>query len=171
MDMAAITRISLEEYFQMYFEGECELVNGELRPKPAGAEPHSRIQARLVRFLMRFEQSGAQALPELNLRFRNNTVLIPDVVFTRPRQRLDRYGSIGSPPLLCIEVLFPSQSFAALYEKCLRYLRWGVPYCWIIDPVKQLVWQIERDEAPREAPPSGSLHAGEIEIKLVELFQ
>ena len=97
-------------------------------------------------------------------------MLIPDLVFKLPSQTYNERDVLNTPPLLCIEVISPSQSFNELYEKCRRYLRWGVLYCWILDPVRHLAWQIEADEMPREIFADGSLRAGEIEIKLADLF-
>lgn len=171
MGMAASTRVSLEEYFQTHYEPECELIEGELRPKPMPTGHHSQMQAKLMKLLWPHEPLGhGEALPELTLLLPDESVLIPDLVFALPGQRFDEHDVLNTPPLVCIEIISPSQSFGELYEKCRRYLRWGVPYCWIIDPVRHLAWQIEADEMPREIPANGSLRAGEIEIKLAELF-
>lgn len=168
--MAAGTKISLEEYFHTRFEGECELVDGELRPKPMGTDDHSRIQGRIFSSLMRREQAGrGEARVELSLRL-GEIVLIPDIVFLRAGQQPDQYRVYDTPPLLCVEVLSPSQGFGELYNKCLRYLHWGVQHCWIIDPLKRLAWQIDSDEYPHELPADGSLRAGEMEVKLSELW-
>jgi Uma2 family endonuclease len=171
MGMATSTRVSLEEYFRTHYEPECELIDGELRPKPMPTGHHSRMQAELIGLLRAHQQRGrGEVLPELSLLLPGEAVLIPDVVFSRPGQTFDEHDVLDTPPLLCIEVMSPSQSFSEVYEKCRRYLRWGVPYCWIIDPVRHLAWQIEADEMPREIPADGSLRAGEIEVKLADLF-
>jgi Uma2 family endonuclease len=171
MGMATTTRISLEEYFRTHYEPECELIDGELRPKPMPTGHHSWIQVRLIKLLLADEQLGrGRVWSELSLLLPGEAVLIPDVAFSRPGQRFDEHDVLNTPPLLCIEAISPSQSFNELYEKCRRYLRWGVPYCWIIDPVRRLAWQIEADEMPREILADGSLRAGEIEVKLAELF-
>jgi Uma2 family endonuclease len=171
MGMATSTRVSLEEYFRTHYEPECELIDGELRPKPMPTTHHSRMEGRLRDLLRPYEQLGlGEALPELSLLLPGEAVLIPDFVFSRLGQSVDEHDVFDTPPLLCIEVISPSQSFNELYAKCRRYLRWGVPYCWIIDPVRRLAWQLEADEMPREILADGSLRAGEIEVKLADLF-
>lgn len=171
MGMATSTRLSLEEYFRAHYEGECELVNGELRPKPMGTGPHARVQARLRDALRRFEEAGhGEALPEMSLHLPNGNVLIPDVLFSAKNQTFNARGIFDTPPVLCIEILSPSQSFAESHNKCLDYLRWGVACCWIIDPVNRMAWQIEQDEVPREIVENGSLQAGLIAVRLSELF-
>jgi len=112
MTMAASTRISLEQYFRTHVEGECELVDGELRPKPAGTLDHSRIQARLRDALRRYEQAGrGEAIAEMSLRM-NDTVLIPGFVFSRPGQEPDEYRVFNTPAQLCVEIISPSQTFS-----------------------------------------------------------
>src|SRR5882757_4249888 len=117
--MAASTRISLEQYFRTHVEGECELVNGELRRKPVGTLDHSRVQARLRDALRRYEQAGkGEAIAEMSLRM-DETVLIPDFVFSQAGQEPDEYRVFNTPPQLCVEIISPSQSFGGLYTKCL----------------------------------------------------
>jgi Uma2 family endonuclease len=171
MGMATSTRVSLEEYFRTHYEPECELIDGELRPKPMPTGHHSSTQVELIVLLRAQEQLGrGRVWSELSLLLPSQAVLIPDVVFSRPGQRFDEHDVLNTPPLLCIEIISPSQSFRELYDKCISYLRWGVPYCWIIDPVRHLAWQIEVDEMPREIFSGGSLRAGDIEVKLADLF-
>ena len=133
---------------------------------------HSLMQCQLIVRLRACEQTGhGRVLPELSLLLPGEVVLIPDIVFSRPNQPFDEHDVLNTPPLLCVEVVSPSQSFSEMYQKCLSYLRWGVPYCWIIDPVKRLAWQIEADQLPREIPSGGLLRAGDIEVKLADLFR
>lgn len=129
------------------------------------------MQARLRDALRRFEQAGhGEALPEMSLHLPNGDVLIPDVLFSAKNQTFNAQGIFDTPPVLCIEILSPSQPFAELHNKCRAYLRWGVACCWIIDPVKRMAWQIEPDEASREIAENGTLQAGVIAVCLSELF-
>jgi Uma2 family endonuclease len=172
MDMATSARLSLEDYFRAHYQGQCEFVDGELRPKPMGTGPHARVQARLRDALRRFEQAGqGEALPEMSLWLPNGDILIPDILFSAKGQAFNEQGIFDTPPVLCIEIISPSQSFAELHDKCRRYLRWGVASCWVIDPVKRTAWQIDQDEAPREIATNGSLRAGTVAVSLSQLFQ
>src|SRR5436305_1434514 len=115
--MATSTRISLEEYFRTHYEPECELINGELRPKPMPTGPHSEMQAQLQRLLWPYEQLGqGKVLPELTLLLADESVLIPDLVFRRRGQTYDQNQVLNTPPMLCVEITSPSQSFSELYD-------------------------------------------------------
>jgi Uma2 family endonuclease len=169
--MAAGTRISLEQYFRTPTDGECELLDGELRPKPMGTLDRSRVQARLRDALRPYEEAGrGEAIAEMSLRM-GETVLIPDFLFSQPDQQTDVNRVFDTPPQLCIESISPSQSFSEIYTKCLRYLRWGVAHCWIIDPIRRLAWQMDASELPREILPADSLRAAGIEVKLADLYK
>ena len=54
------------------------------------------------------------------------------------------------PPLLCIEVVSPSQLPAEMLAKCERYHGYGVPFCWVVDPVAHRAWEYHRGAGPRE---------------------
>jgi Uma2 family endonuclease len=108
------------------------------------------------------------ALPELTVRLRDAEWLVSDVVITR-RDRLERpYPT--KPVHVCIEILSPEDRFSKIITKLEDYFAWGVPFCWIIDPVKQRAWTVEPDGKPNEVAAGGSLRADEIEIKLADVF-
>jgi Uma2 family endonuclease len=105
---------------------------------------------------------------ELAIR-RGEDVRIPDLVFAAPEARFEK-GILIDPPLLCIEILSPSQRPSELFAKCEAYHSWGVPYCWIVDPIKKLAWEYHSEAPLKLLAPDASLQAGEISVGLSELF-
>ncbi|MGH9581465.1 MAG: Uma2 family endonuclease [Bryobacteraceae bacterium] len=71
------------------------------------------------------------------------------------------------PPLLCVEILSPSDRFSATLAKMERYRAFGVEACWIVDPVKKLAWA-GADGRPSEE--HDTLRAAEIEVPIPALF-
>jgi len=55
-----------------------------------------------------------------------------------------------------------------MLAKCEEYHTWGVPFCWVIDPVKRTAWEYHAAQEPARA--TATLHAGEISLSLKELF-
>lgn len=176
--MAAITNpapeapVSVKEYIARFVEGNekpaCEYVDGELFPKPMATKNHSKAQANIIRarWPERFDP-----LPELSTRLREKQFYIPDIAIedkTKPIQ--GRYPGPNDPVPLCIEILSPPDRVAKLFAKCEEYHRWGVPYCWIIDPDRRKAWEyFPDDREPRVA--ETHLTAGEIVLPLAEVFK
>ena len=168
--MATALRTSVEEYLRSHYEPECELISGELIQKPMGTREHTRMARRLEQILARYEQKGlGEVLRELSV-LKGDDVRIPDVVFAQTGVRFEN-GILVQPPLLCVEVLSPSQRPSELFAKCEAYHAWGVPYCWIVDPVKKLAWEYHRDAPVQLISEASSLQAGEIAVALSELFE
>ena len=82
--MATAVHLTLAEYLLRNDEPECELIGGDLVPKPRGTLDHMQMEKRLSRLLEWFELRGmGQAVWELS--FRNGgEVRIPDVAFLPP---------------------------------------------------------------------------------------
>lgn len=167
--MAAATRVSIDEYLRTDYEPECELIDGNLIPKPMGTREHMRMEKVLLRLLAKWEQSGlGEAIQELSFRF-GEDVRVPDFVFVRTGARFER-GILLDPPLLCVEILSLSQRPSELFAKCETYHSWGVPYCWVIDPIGRVAWEYHKDSPVRMLGPTEELRAGEIAVALDDLF-
>jgi len=58
-----------------------------------------------------------------------------------------------------------------MLAKCELYHAWGVPFCWVINPEKQIAWQYHSGGEPVHVDRNGTLAAaGELSIRLEELF-
>ena len=164
--MATVARISIDEYLRSHYEPECELIEGELQQKPMGTVERMSVERALILALHKYEHVG-RALPELSIRISENTVLIPDFAFVR--HPVPSSGILEKPPLLCVEVLSPSDRFSATLAKMERYRAFGVEHCWIIDPMKKTAWTVSSDGRPHEE--REMLRAGELEVALSALFE
>lgn len=73
---------------------------------------------------------------------------VPDVCVyagENPREQIFR-----TPPFICIEVLSPEDRMNRVQERIDDYLKFGVPYVWLIDPRSRRVW-IHTKGGSREA--------------------
>lgn len=168
--MATVVGVSLEEYLRTDYEPECELIGGGLFPKPMGTLQHRETERWIERLMERYERMGlGRTVHELSIR-KGDDVLVPDVVFVRSGARYER-GILMDPPLLCVEILSPSQRLSVLFAKCEMYHTWGVPYCWVADPIGKLAWEYHQGAPVRLLSEEESLTAGEIKIAMRELFR
>jgi Uma2 family endonuclease len=140
--------LSVDEYLDRSFDPKCELLGGETRPKPLGTGKHSKMQRRLLR-LLEAEFGEGRVEFELSVRI-GDEVPVPDLVVLKTHNPPMYRDVLDEPPLLCIEVVSPSQLPAEMLAKCARYHDFGVPFCWVVDPVTRRAWECHRGVEPRE---------------------
>lgn len=138
-----------------------EYRDGEVTQKSMPTKFHSLVQLALQLLLMR---QGVRAMQELTVRVSASRFLVPDVCVGE-----DFEGPYPTEPrLLCCEVLSPDDRLGAMLSKCEEYHTWGVPYCWVVDPVKRSAWEYHAGGEPKRV--ADELVAGDLKVKLVELF-
>lgn len=162
--MATATHVPVEEYLQTSYEPNCEYIDGVLRPKAMGTTKHGALQMELGYLL---KQLGYKVVAELTVRISATKYLIPDVA--ADKYIADPYPD--RPVLLCVEILSPGDRPGSMLAKCEEYHAWGVPYCWVLDPVKELAWEYHNGGFPDQRPSNESLRAGEIQIPVSNLFR
>src|SRR5450631_357602 len=163
--MSTTAPMPVHEYLLLTQKPYCEYKDGIVSPKAMPTKFHALIQYTLL-ILLRGQ--GVQPLPELTVRISPTHYLVPDVCVAD-----DFPGPYPTEPvLLCCEILSPEDRLGAMLNKCEEYHAWGVPYCWIIDPVKRTAWEYHSGGEPVRA--DAALHAGkmagEISVSLDELF-
>jgi Uma2 family endonuclease len=151
------------------YEPECEYVDGELIPKAIGTNDHSELQSRLAYLLYRYREANVcRVATEQLLRLRERVVLIPDLCLLAYDH--GQHGLITKPPLLCIEILSPSDRFSYTLKKCDEYLRWGVPACWICEPEERKAWFYDVTGL-HSMPADGVLRTGGIELAMANVWE
>jgi Uma2 family endonuclease len=161
MDMSTTALVPVEEYLRYSEKPNCEYRDGVLYPKAMPTKLHSIIQRVLLTLLAK---QGVQAFPELTVRVSPTRYLVPDVAVAG-----DFPGPYPTEPvLLCCEILSPEDRLGAMLGKCEEYHAWGVPFCWVIDPVKRTAWEYHSASEPARA--TATLRAGELAVELEELF-
>ena len=159
--MAAGTLVSVEDYLKYTGKPNCEYIDGVMRPKAMGTKRHGVIQGRLFTLLSRY---GVEAAVELTVRLTPSRYLVPDVVADPAIE--DPYPT--RPVMLCVEILSPADHLGEMLAKCEEYHAWGVPYCWVIDPIKQTGWEYHANGEPFKV--ESALHAGNLTVNLADLF-
>ena len=159
--MSSTTLVPVEEYLRSSEKPNCEYKDGVLYPKALPTKFHSMIQRVL---LMLLSKRGVEAYPELTVQIAPNRYLVPDIAVAG-----DFPGPYPTEPvLLCCEMLSPEDRLGAMLGKCEEYHAWGVPFCWVIDPVKRTAWEYHSLAEPVRV--AATLRAGELSVNLEELF-
>lgn len=157
------TLVSVEEFLKQSAKPACEYLDGVLHQKPVPTKLHALVQFLLVTLLRR---QGVEALAEVTVRLSETRFLVPDVIADVRIQ--DPYPT--APVRLCAEVLSPEDRLSAAFAKCEEYHAWGVPYCWVVDPVKRTGWEYHAGLDPVRVEAGGSLRAGALSVEMTELF-
>ena len=176
--MAAITHTPLapaEEYISRFVEGgekpTCEYVDGVLLPKSMGTKKHSQVQANIAKLIGSRYDEILNPLPELTTRLREGQFYVPDLAvedLAKPIQ--GRYPGPHDPVLLCVEIVSPPDRVGKLFGKSEEYHKWGVPYCWVIDPERKMAWEYFPDD-PEPRKVEEMLTAGPIQLTLDDVFR
>ena len=159
--MSTLALVPVEIYLRLTEKPHREYRDGVLYPKAMPTKFHSITQRVLTRLL---ENQGAASFPELTLCLSPSKYLIPDVAVAG-----DFPGPYPTEAVrLCCEILSPEDRLGTMLAKCEEYHAWGVPFCWVIDPVKRAAWQYDSGGEPVRA--SDALRAGDLTVNLGELF-
>jgi Uma2 family endonuclease len=161
MIMSAAALIAVEDYLRLTDKPICEYREGALYRKPMPTKFHGVLEFVLVAMLRKL---GLDAVAEVTVRLSPTKYLVPDVIAAPVIQ--SPYPT--EPVLICCEILSPEDRVGTMLAKCEEYHTWGVPYCWVIDPVKRTAWEYHAAEEPARA--TATLRAGEIAVSLKELF-
>jgi Uma2 family endonuclease len=159
--MGSTTLVPVEEYLRYSEKPNCEYREGVLYPKPMPTTFHGLLEFMLVVMLRRL---GLQAAPEVTVRLSPTKYLVPDVI-AAPVLR----GPYPTEPvLLSCEILSPEDRLGTMLATCEEYHAWGVPFCWVIDPVKRTAWEYHSAAEPVRV--TSTLRADELSVSLEELF-
>ena len=159
--MGSTTLVPVEEYLRYSEKPNCEYREGVVYPKPMPTTFHGLLEFMLVVMLRRL---GLQAAPEVTVRLSPTKYLVADVIAApvlRGPYPID-------PVLLCCEILSPEDRLGTMLARCEEYHAWGVPFCWVIDPVKRTAWEYHSAAEPMRV--TSTLRANEFSVNLEELF-
>jgi Uma2 family endonuclease len=131
--MGAATLVSVPDYLSTSYSPDREYIDGRIVERNLGEKTHSAIQRNLILYFgMRRKELGIQVYPEQRVQVSATRFRIPDVTVVKDSQF---QGEIfTAPPRFCIEILSEDETMEHMQEKIDDYLRFGVPYIWIINP-------------------------------------
>jgi Uma2 family endonuclease len=166
--MAAGTLVSVEEYLNTTYRPDCDYIDGEVLERNVGEFGHGRLQGLIVAWLLgRESRWRIKTAVEVRLNVGARRYRIPDVIVLSADAPYEKV--VITPPLVCIEILSPSDTLNGIWDRTQDYLAIGVPVCWIIDPKSRRGW-VTTSAGLVEAK-DGILRAGEIEMPLADVLE
>ncbi len=157
MSTSAPTRlVTAEQFVELNFDGPVELVRGEVvemtRPDQVHGSVCSEIAFAITAWAKRSNAGRVTTNDSGILTERDpDTLRGADVAFFAmsqlPGGKLPR-GLTSLKPVLCVEVLSPSNSWTEMRRKIEEYLAVGVREVWIVDPEARTVETFRSDAPP-----------------------
>lgn len=162
--------LSIDEYLSTDYEPDADYVDGHIEERNLGETDHARLQGRLLVLLsLRAEDFGFLALPEVRVQVAATRFRVPDVCVVREDGADEPI--IKRPPLLCLEVLSPRDSLAAMRRRAQDYFDMGVPEVWIFDPQTRTAYVCTAESMTEQAEGILRLTGTEIELSIAEVFK
>jgi len=165
--MATGELVSVQQYLSTSYRPDCDYVDGVVVERNLGERDHSRLQMALsAYFYNRRKEWGISVFPEQRVQVSPTRFRVPDVCVVKgePTEQI-----FHTPPFICIEILSPEDRLPQMHQRVQDYLKFGVPYVWILDPATCKAYRstsdglIEISELQTENP--------EITVPLTALFE
>ena len=143
------------EYARLPDDGNrYEVIDGEVLVTPAPTPHHQKVILRLAVMLIEYieGQGLGWVVQDVDLLFVSGQFLRPDILVVPADGRAgitDRGVEIA--PAIVIEVLSPSSRTTDRVKKPRRYLEFGVPAYWVVDPFDGEIWIWDTESGP-DAP-------------------
>ena len=130
--MSTGTVVPVSEYLATSYRPDCEYVDGELLARNVGEWDHSRLQTLLSSYFRnREKQWRILVVVEQRVQVKPTRFRVPDIsVLLEPPAG----PIIDIPPLICIEILSPSDRMNEMQERIDDYIAFGVRYVWLLHP-------------------------------------
>jgi Uma2 family endonuclease len=161
--MATTTGISLEEYLQTSYKPDREYIDGVLKEKPVVGFAHGELQSILAAWFREHRKVwNIRCAVETRTQVTSERVRLPDFVVVSDAVYVS--GALSEPPLIAIEVLSPTDSYADLRARAEDLTRMGVRNIWLLDPASR-TGEVWRDDHWQPAG-SGRMEAVESPIFL-----
>jgi Uma2 family endonuclease len=134
--MATAALIPVSEYLQTTYRPDRDYVDGELKERNVGEQPHGDLQMILGTIFRNNRLTwGVRPLGDTRVQVTPTRYRIPDICVVRNTDPKD--AIIRFVPLLCIEILSKDDRLIELQERVDDYAQMGVEKIWAIDPWKR----------------------------------
>jgi Uma2 family endonuclease len=161
--------VPVEEYLRTTYDPDCDYVDGEVLERNLGERDHSTLQRELILFFgNRQKKWKVFVFPEQRVQVSPTRFRVPDICVyagEEPQAQIFR-----TPPFICIEILSPEDRWERIQEKIDDYLRFGVPYVWVLNPRDQRAWVYTKEGSAEVRDGILSTENPSLAVPLAEIF-
>lgn len=142
--MKTVALVPVEDYLRTTYRPDCDYVDGEVLERNLGERDHSEVQRELIFFFRSRKQAWSVfVFPEQRVQVSPKRFRVPDIcvyVGEKPQDQI-----FQTPPFICIEILSPEDRWERTQQTIDDYLRFGVPYVWVVSPRERRAWTYSND--------------------------
>jgi Uma2 family endonuclease len=162
--------VPVEEYLRTTYDPDCDYVDGQVLERNLGERDHSTLQREFILFFgARRKTWNVVVFPEQRVQVSPTRFRVPDICVyagNEPHEQIFR-----TPPFICIEILSPEDRWERMQKKIDDYLRFGVPYVWVINPPDQRAWAYSKDGSVEVRDGVLRTQNPSLTVPLVEIFE
>lgn len=167
--MASSTLIPVSEYLSTSYRPDRDFLEGELKERNMGEQPHANVQNLLCFIFQRNRNEWrVRPLPEQRVQVAPQRFRIPDVTILRSSDPWDPI--VAFPPLLCIEVLSKDDTLREMQLRVDDYARLGVQHIWIVDPWNRVAYYASSQGFQKPTGDLLEVPGTPIRVSLTEVF-
>ncbi|ADV80852.1 Uma2 family endonuclease [Terriglobus saanensis] len=167
--MATATHIPVSEYLATSYRPDRDYIDGEVRERNLGEQPHALIQIAFATILRNHRKEwNIRVLVEQRVQVSKDRFRIPDVCVLPATASAE--GIVREAPMICIEVLSPRDTPTSLQERADDYTEMGVPFIWAVDPISRRAWVTSSDGLMKLREDEFTVPGTPIRVSLSELF-
>lgn len=168
--MAAATHISVSEYLRTTYRPDRDYVDGELKERNVGEQPHAHLQSILAGIFQNNRKAwGIRPLTEQRFQITPTRFRIPDVMVLRNTDSKD--DIVAFAPLLCVEILSREDRLSEIRERVADYMSVGAKTAWVIDPWRRVAYEESADGLKEPADGMLRVNGTPIEISIEAIFR
>ena len=131
--MATATIVPLAEYLETTYRPDRDWIDGELKERNMGEQPHAAVQIYLGHvFRLNAEMWNVRVFSEQRVQTSGAHYRIADLCVVR--RGIGKEPIVRTPPLLCVEVLSRDDRMSEIQERVDDYLQMGTSAVWVVDP-------------------------------------
>lgn len=166
---ATSSLVSLEEYLHTSYRPDCDWIEGELKERNLGEQPHAVLQAYFA-FLFRASAKawGVRVLTEQRVQVAARRYRIPDVCVLSSCTPFELI--LHAAPLLCIEILSREDRMGEIRQRVDEYFAMGVRAVWVVDPLRRKAYSAVQAGALESVTAELTVPETAIQIPLADIF-
>ncbi|HZL25027.1 MAG TPA: Uma2 family endonuclease [Acidobacteriaceae bacterium] len=167
--MATAALIPVSEYLRTTYRPDRDYIDGELKERNVGEQPHGDIQIILGTIFRNSRlEWGVRPLGDTRLQITSSRYRIPDLMVLRNTDPKD--GIIRFVPLLCVEIMSKGDRLNEICERVADYVGIGTKDIWVIDPWKRVAYEETSNGLRQLEDGILRVQGTSIEVSLADIF-